>query len=73
MKNLKEKGYFAERLYQLRYLVAAVILLCSVLFEISGSSIGFWSVLLTAHMKAVPRITVICWEPAGASERMNGR
>ena len=46
MKNLKEKGYFAERLYQLRYLVAAVILLCSVLFEISGSSIGFWSVLL---------------------------
>ena len=46
MKNLKEKGQLAERLYQLRYLVAVVILLFCVLFEISGSSIGFWSVLL---------------------------
>ena len=44
--KMKEKGGLAERVYQLRYLAAAVILFCCVLFEISGSSIGFWSVLL---------------------------
>lgn len=46
MMKMKEKGGLAERVYQLRYLAAAVILFCCVLFEISGSSIGFWSVLL---------------------------